>query len=91
MNAENTPETVYRQFFLAILDPDEPAIRDLIVDNEKADILWSEGSYPEAAAVALATQYREMDIQRVESPAPDRVILQSSAAPLLLTAKAHNI
>jgi hypothetical protein len=89
VNADQTPEDVYRQFFLATLKPDEHTIRKLIVDHKDADVLWKEGSYPEGVATLLASQYRDMTIDRAKTTAnssePDRVLLQSSASPIPLT------
>ncbi len=89
MNANQTPEEVYRQFFLATLKPDERTIRALIVDHKDADVLWKEGSYPDDVAALLASQYRDMTIERseplVSSTESDRVLLRSSASPIPLT------
>ena len=69
------------------LDPSETSIRDLILDSDNAEILWNEGSYPAEAAASLASLYREMDVEQVESPVPDRVVLDSTAGVLLTVVK----
>ena len=88
MNADESPETTYRQFLLATLNPDETTICKLILDRNGADILWTKGSYPAEVAALLADQYREMTIERSETSAkptdPNRVLLTSSAVPFPL-------
>jgi len=86
MDTDQPPESVYRQFCLALLHPKEPTIRTLILDHEDAEILWKEGSYPDDVAKLLARQYRDMIIERIEeTPTPqssNRVLLRSSASPI---------
>ena len=82
MHTDQSPESVYRRFCLALLHPDEPTIRKLIMDREDADILWKEGSYPDDVAAILASQYRDMTIERIEDKSTpqrsNRVLLRSS-------------
>jgi hypothetical protein len=79
---ERLPEAVFREFFIKSLRPDERTIRSLILDHPDSDILWK-GSYPDAVAALLASQYQQMEILRVEEQDDsDRVLLQSSATPM---------
>ena len=86
MNADQPPEAIYRQWFVALLNPDEAAIRKLIIAHADADILWGEGNYPAEVAALLEMQYRDMPIERCEMESgaadPSRVFLRSSAFPL---------
>jgi hypothetical protein len=79
-----TPEETYRSFMIANLSGDESAIRPLVLDHDNAEVLW-QGAYPPNVAATLAEQYRTMEISRVGTPNADRVVLQSSAAPMPLT------
>jgi len=83
------PEDIYRRFMLANLTGDEKVIRSLILDNPDAALLWSGGSYPEPVAAALGKQYREIQITRVMDE-PERVVLQSSAAPVPMEVRRVN-
>jgi hypothetical protein len=79
-----TPEEAYRSFMMANLTGDESAIRPLILEHEAAHVLW-QGAYPVEVAAVLSEQYRTMEISRVQSSGADdndRVLLQSSAAPM---------
>ena len=88
MSADPSPEAVYRRLFLALLDPESNSIRDLILDHEGAEILWTEGRYPDTVAEALRKQYQEMSVEKVVGESQgndhDRIFLKSSALPFPL-------
>lgn len=76
------PEEVFRQFMIASLSGEESQIRPRILDHPDMAVLW-QGPYPPQVAVLLTQQYRTMEIARDES-GTDRVVLKSSAAPMLI-------
>ncbi len=82
-NEDAAPEQVFREFLIANLKPDEDKIRNLIIDQKDAAVLWSTGSYPEKVAEMLTAQYKQIEIVRVDDYGndPDRVLLNSSATP----------
>ena len=81
MPTDAPPEAVYRKFMLALLDGKQSEISDLILDHPEAEILW-QGSYPSAAASALAEQYCTMQITRADGSNAEQVMLNSSAVPV---------
>jgi hypothetical protein len=78
---DDPPEAVYRRFMLALLNPKQSEIVELILNDPDAEILW-QGSYPPAVAAALAEQYRTMAITRADGSNGKQVMLNSSAVPV---------
>ncbi|WP_405569031.1 hypothetical protein [Winogradskyella sp. Asnod2-B02-A] len=61
---EGEPEKVFREFDNALLKGDKKVIQSLIVDNEKADLLWI-GKYPKSVAEQLSDLSDGQSIKRI--------------------------
>lgn len=61
---EGEPEKIFRKFDNALLKGDKKVIQSLIIDNEKADLLWIK-KYPKSVAKKLSDLSDGQSIKRI--------------------------
>lgn len=61
---EGEPEKIFREFDNALLNGDKEVIQSLILDNEKAELLWI-GKYPKSVAEQLSELSDGQSIKRI--------------------------
>ncbi len=61
---EGEPEKIFREFDKALLNGDKEVIQSLILDNEKAELLWI-GKYPKSVAEQLSELSDGQSIKRI--------------------------
>lgn len=61
---EGEPEKIFRKFDSALLNGDKEVIKSLILDTEKADLLWN-GAYPKDIAKQLDNLSNKQPIKKI--------------------------
>jgi hypothetical protein len=62
---EGKPEKVFREFDSALLTGNKKIIQSLIIENDKADLLWN-GKYPDSVAGKLSELSHNQPIKRIK-------------------------
>lgn len=87
---EGEPEKVFREFEKALLMSNKKVIKSLILDNDKADLLWNE-KYPYSVAEKLNQLLENQPIKRIkESESGKSVELITSSFPFTIELKLKN-
>ena len=70
---EGEPEKVFREFDNALLTGNKIIIQSLIIDNDKAEILWN-GKYPDSVAEKLSVLSNNQPIKRIKESADGKLV-----------------
>ena len=70
---EGEPEKVFREFNNALLTGNKTTIQSLIIDNDKAKILWN-GKYPDSVAEKLNVLSNNQPIKRINESEDGKLV-----------------